>query len=209
MFVYFSFDKDENVRLEEEIKLHHLEQLMTRFHHHKPDDIILQAGTGFFPAKTLPRTPGRMNLDEFKQTVSDVLTTQEYDDYLEKLFMKVFVLFCKVCNLISLSYRNLKIVVKLIQEHFGPLFESHNVLPIHSFLAGFLEETFWLKDWWAGSWAASFSSFSFFNWFTSHSHKLLLRSRPFHKHAVLWPGPSDVLDNKHCSLTTLSFFNLC
>ena len=147
MFVYFSFDKDENVRLEEEIKLHHLEQLMTRFHHHKPDDIILQAGTGFFPAKTLPRTPGRMNLDEFKQTVSDVLTTQEYDDYLEKLFMKVCSLFCKVCNLIRFSYRNLKIVVKLIQKHFGPIFESHIVLPIHSLLAGFLEENFWLKDW--------------------------------------------------------------
>ena len=188
---------------------------MTRFHHHKPDDIILQAGTGFFPAKTLPRTPGRMNLDEFKQTVSDVLTTQEYDDYLEKLFMKVCSLFCKVCNLIRFSYRNLKIVVKLIQEHFGPILESHIVLPIHLFLAGFFEERFRLIDWWsgwAGGWVAllticvkiSFFSFSF----TSYAHTLLLGSIPFHKHAVLWPWPSDVLDKKHCSLTTLSFFNL-
>lgn len=77
------------MRLEEEIKLHHLEQLMYRFHSHKPPAILLQAGTGFFPAKTQPRTPGRMNLKEFKQTVSDVLMTDEYDDYLEKLFMKV------------------------------------------------------------------------------------------------------------------------
>lgn len=91
--IYFSFDKDENVRLEEEIKLHHLEQLMYRFHKHKPDDILIQPGTGFFPAKTQARTPGRMNLKEFKQTVSDVLATDEYDDYLEKLFMKVSVSF--------------------------------------------------------------------------------------------------------------------
>lgn len=62
---------------------------MNRFSKHKPEDILIQAGTGFFPAKTQARTPGRMNLREFKQTVSEVLATDEYDDYLEKLFMKV------------------------------------------------------------------------------------------------------------------------
>ena len=85
----FSFDKEENVRLEEEIKLHHLEQLMHRFQIHRPDDILIQPGTGFFPPKTQPRTPGRMNLAEFKETVSEVLMTDEYDEYLEKLFLKV------------------------------------------------------------------------------------------------------------------------
>ena len=84
-----SFDKEENVRLEEEIKLHHLEQLMHRFQIHRPDDILIQPGTGFFPPKTQPRTPGRMNLAEFKETVSEVLMTDEYDEYLEKLFLKV------------------------------------------------------------------------------------------------------------------------
>ena len=88
-FYISSFDKEQNVRLEEDIKLHHLEQLMLRFRKHKPDDILIQAGTGFFPAKTQPRTPGRMNLEEFKETVADVLQTDEYDDYLEKLFIKV------------------------------------------------------------------------------------------------------------------------
>ncbi|KAL4240997.1 hypothetical protein ACF0H5_001776 [Mactra antiquata] len=106
-----SFDKDENVRLEEEIKLHHLEQLMQRFSRHKPDDILIQAGTGFFPAKTQARTPGRMNLKEFKQTVSDVLMTEEYDDYLEKLFQKLdssasgYVDWNEFCTYLLLLYR--------------------------------------------------------------------------------------------------------
>ncbi|XP_060573290.1 WD repeat-containing protein on Y chromosome-like isoform X4 [Ruditapes philippinarum] len=106
-----SFDKDENVRLEEEIKLHHLEQLMNRFSKHKPDDILIQAGTGFFPAKTQARIPGRMNLKEFKQTVSEVLATDEYDDYLEKLFMKLdssvsgYVDWNEFCTYLLLLYR--------------------------------------------------------------------------------------------------------
>ncbi|XP_052262965.1 WD repeat-containing protein on Y chromosome-like isoform X3 [Dreissena polymorpha] len=106
-----SFDKEENLRLEEEIKLHHLEKLMNRFHKHKPEAILLQAGTGFFPAKTLPRTPGCMNLAEFKQTISDVLVTDEYDDYLEKLFMKLdssgsgYVDWNEFCTYLLLLYR--------------------------------------------------------------------------------------------------------
>lgn len=80
---------------------------MVKFHQHKPEDILLQAGTGFFPAKTQPRTPGRMNLTEFKQTVSDVLMTEEYDDYLEKLFMKVRWFF--VCIFI---HRGINLVVR-------------------------------------------------------------------------------------------------
>ncbi|XP_052783274.1 WD repeat-containing protein on Y chromosome-like isoform X3 [Mya arenaria] len=106
-----SFDKEGNVRLEEEMKLHHLEQLMYRFMKHKPEDILLQAGTGFFPAKTQARTPGQMNLKEFKQTVSDVLMTDEYDDYLEKLFMKLdssgigYVDWNEFCTYLLLLYR--------------------------------------------------------------------------------------------------------
>ena len=35
--------------------------------------------------------------------------------------------------------------------------------------------------------------------FTSYSHTVFLRSRPFH--LALWPWPSDDLDIQHCSLT--------
>ncbi|KAK3593630.1 hypothetical protein CHS0354_025521 [Potamilus streckersoni] len=84
-----SFDKDKNLRLEEEIKLHHLEQLMNKFTSYKPDDILIHEGTGFLPPKTQPRPPGQMNLEEFKETVSDVLGTDEYNEYLDKLFQKL------------------------------------------------------------------------------------------------------------------------
>lgn len=62
---------------------------MHEFHIHKPEDIIIQEGSAYFPPKTEKRTPGAMNLDEFKETVSKVLKTDEYDEYLEKLFTKV------------------------------------------------------------------------------------------------------------------------
>ena len=46
-------------------------------------------GSGYFPAKVKKRTAGQMNLEEFKEAVFRVLATDEYDEYLEKLFMKV------------------------------------------------------------------------------------------------------------------------
>lgn len=88
IFCSFS-DKDKTQRLEEQIKLHHLHQLMKAFQEHKPDDIIKQAGSAYFPAKVEKRTPGAMNLEEFKATVAQVLKTNEYEEYLEKLFTKV------------------------------------------------------------------------------------------------------------------------
>lgn len=62
---------------------------MKAFQEHKPDDIIKQAGSAYFPAKVEKRTPGAMNLEEFKATVAQVLKTNEYEEYLEKLFTKV------------------------------------------------------------------------------------------------------------------------
>jgi hypothetical protein len=66
---------------------------MKAFQDHKPDDIVKQAGSAYFPAKVEKRTPGAMNLEEFKATVAQVLRTQEYEEYLEKLFTKVGQLF--------------------------------------------------------------------------------------------------------------------
>jgi len=88
--LYFSFsDKDKNARLEERMKLQHLEQLMQAFQNFEPPDIVIQEATKFFPAKVQKRTPGAMNITEFKATVNKVIGTNEYDEYLEKLFQKV------------------------------------------------------------------------------------------------------------------------
>ena len=83
-----SFDKENNVRLEEQIKLQHLQQLQNEFDRHKPQDIRVQQGN-CRPDKIEKRTPGCMNLQEFQDTVAKVLGTYEYTEYLEKLFTKV------------------------------------------------------------------------------------------------------------------------
>ncbi|GFO38221.1 WD repeat-containing protein on y chromosome-like isoform x1 [Plakobranchus ocellatus] len=107
-----SFDEaNKNVRLEEHIKLHHLEQLMQEFSQHSPPDILIQEGSGYFPAKVKKRTAGQMNLEEFKDAVFRVLGTDEYEEYLEKLFMKLdtscdgYVDWNEFCTYLLLLYR--------------------------------------------------------------------------------------------------------
>ena len=86
----FSFsDKEKNSRLEEHMKLQHLEALMGEFLNFSPPDIVLQEATSYFPAKVQKRTPGAMNMVEFKTAVNKVIGTEEYNEYLEKLFQKV------------------------------------------------------------------------------------------------------------------------
>ncbi|CAL1530117.1 unnamed protein product [Lymnaea stagnalis] len=109
---WMEFDRvAQNARLEEHMKLHHLEQLMDAFTHHKPKDILLQEGSGYFPPKVLKRTPGCMNLEEFKDTIFRTLGTDEYDDYLEKLFMKLdtssdgYVDWNEFCSYLLLTFR--------------------------------------------------------------------------------------------------------
>lgn len=77
------------MRLEEHMKLAHLQQLMKEFSQHRPEDIVVQQGSGYFPPKLMKRTPGCMNLVEFQTTIAKVLGTSEYSEYLEKLFVKV------------------------------------------------------------------------------------------------------------------------
>ncbi|XP_048762594.2 WD repeat-containing protein on Y chromosome-like isoform X3 [Ostrea edulis] len=104
-------DKDKTQRLEEQIKLHHLHLLMKAFQEHRPEDIVKQAGSAYFPAKVEKRTPGAMNLEEFKATVAQVLRTQEYEEYLEKLFTKLdtsldgYVDWNEFCTYMLLLYR--------------------------------------------------------------------------------------------------------
>ncbi|XP_059147520.1 WD repeat-containing protein on Y chromosome-like [Physella acuta] len=109
---WFHFERaSKNVRLEEHIKLHHLEKLMEAFARHKPEDILVQEGTGYFPPKVQRRTPGCMNLPEFKDTIFRILKTDEYDEYLDKLFMKLdtscdgYVDWDEFCTYLLLLYR--------------------------------------------------------------------------------------------------------
>ncbi|XP_052069658.1 WD repeat-containing protein on Y chromosome-like isoform X4 [Mytilus californianus] len=104
-------DKDKNARLEEQMKLHHLQQLMKEFVNHKPEGVVIQEASTYFPPKVKERAPGMMNLEEFKTTVSRVLKTNEYDEYLEKLFLKLdstcdgYVDWNEFCTYLLLLYR--------------------------------------------------------------------------------------------------------
>lgn len=104
-------DKDKNARLEEQMKLHHLQQLMKAFVNHRPDGVIIQEASSYFPSKVKEREPGLMNLEEFKTTVSRVLKSDEYDEYLEKLFLKLdsscdgYVDWNEFCTYLLLLYR--------------------------------------------------------------------------------------------------------
>ncbi|BFZ18007.1 hypothetical protein BsWGS_21047 [Bradybaena similaris] len=100
-----------NQRLEDHIKLHHLQQIMQEFFQHTQDDLLVPQEPGFFSGKLRRRIPGSMNLEEFKDTIYRVLGTDEYDDYLEKLFIKLdtmsdgFVDWNEFCTHLLLLYR--------------------------------------------------------------------------------------------------------
>ena len=86
----FSFDKENNpaVRLEEQLKLRHLRQLQNEFELHDPPDIRIELG-GCRPDRVEKRTPGCMNVKEFQDALAKVLGTNDYAEYLQKLFTKV------------------------------------------------------------------------------------------------------------------------
>ncbi|XP_050390150.1 WD repeat-containing protein on Y chromosome [Patella vulgata] len=106
-----NFQREKHVRLEEEIKLKHLEQLMEEFDVHDPEDIWVPAESGYFPPKLVKRIPGCMNVTEFQETIAKVLGTNEYDDYLGKLFTKLdtscdgYVDWNEFCTYMLLLYR--------------------------------------------------------------------------------------------------------
>lgn len=109
-----NFDKNlhNNLRLEEKIKLHHLEQLMHHFHNHAPSDIIIRKDCGYFTSSLVEkREPGCMNKQEFKETLAKVLDTEEYNDYIHKLFTKLdtscdgYVDWNEFCTYLLLLYR--------------------------------------------------------------------------------------------------------
>ncbi|XP_064614731.1 WD repeat-containing protein on Y chromosome-like [Liolophura sinensis] len=112
-FTVDGFDKGgDRIRLEERIKLRHLRQLMHQFMIHKPhiDPAILTDRLQLHRLKE--RQPaGCMNLKEFKLTISQVMKTNDYEEYVEKLFTKLdtscdgYVDWNEFCTYMLLLYR--------------------------------------------------------------------------------------------------------
>lgn len=103
------------------MKLHHLQALMKEFLSFKPDGVIVQEASSYFPSKIKEREPGMMNLQEFKSTVSKVLKTNEYDEYLEKLFLKVL-------NRLTTSYTTLNGSILFKTNHINVEYKTLAIL---------------------------------------------------------------------------------
>src|SRR6218665_201364 len=90
----FSFNRD-GVRIEDELELHHLEQLMYWFQVHQPPPLNLytiRSSEFSIPVpvrKDQLRKPGLLDLEEFKDTLTKVIGTQVDENQLDSLFTKV------------------------------------------------------------------------------------------------------------------------
>ncbi|XP_076809582.1 cilia- and flagella-associated protein 337-like isoform X1 [Clavelina lepadiformis] len=84
---------DSSIRLEEHIKLHHLQKLLHIFKSHQPPVKNVRPGKekGQSQEETQDpkQAPGMMNLQEFKDTISEMLGTARYNDKMEMLFHKM------------------------------------------------------------------------------------------------------------------------
>ncbi|GAB1602852.1 WD repeat-containing protein on Y chromosome-like [Argonauta hians] len=85
---------------------------MQHFQSHKPDDIVLHKDCGYFTSSQMEkRKPGCMNQEEFNGAITKVLGTDEYQDYIEKLFTKLdtscdgYVDWNEFCTYLLLLYR--------------------------------------------------------------------------------------------------------
>jgi hypothetical protein len=87
----FSFQREDGVRVEERLQLPHLEQLMHWFETHDPEDTELDSSTprDADGKKKQQREPGLLTKEEFKDTLTKVLGTHDYDDQLDNLFTRV------------------------------------------------------------------------------------------------------------------------
>lgn len=79
----------QHLRLEEHIELDHLYQLMETFDNHRPPTVAVEGESKYAPTRYERREPGSLNPQEFKETISGVLETRQYDEQLDKLFTKL------------------------------------------------------------------------------------------------------------------------
>ena len=85
-----SFLRIDGVRVEEQLQLHHLQQLMHWFQSHQPPIEEHPADEFVHPShRHQYRKPGLLTLQEFKDTLAIVLNTRSFDNQLDNLFAKV------------------------------------------------------------------------------------------------------------------------
>ena len=90
----YSFARvDDNVRIEEQINLKHLQQLKVLFQEHKIEDSASDDGDGVewwrAGEDQHEREAGELTRQEFKDALSQVLGTHAFDHQLDVLFSKV------------------------------------------------------------------------------------------------------------------------
>ncbi|XP_022084992.1 WD repeat-containing protein on Y chromosome-like [Acanthaster planci] len=83
-----SIEKDDTVRFEDQIKLHHLKALMEKFAHHKPTDDMPPDGF-VTPGRIIKRESGNVTVKEFKEMIHSLFKTTAWDVQMENLFAKV------------------------------------------------------------------------------------------------------------------------
>ena len=80
---------DDNVRIEEQINLRHLQQLKVLFQEHQVSETPTESITDWWKGDEHEREAGELTRQEFKDALSQVLGTHAYDHQLDVLFSKV------------------------------------------------------------------------------------------------------------------------
>ena len=92
----------ESLRLEETLEIQHLEELMYRFKTHIPDAVALKkwlARRGSINPMPRDRGMGKMTLDEFHNTLADMVGIDKWDSNQQAAFDKQMqILFRKVTS---------------------------------------------------------------------------------------------------------------
>ncbi|XP_071797033.1 cilia- and flagella-associated protein 337-like isoform X1 [Asterias amurensis] len=81
-------EKDDTLRFEDKIKLHHLKELMRRFARHEPTDDMPPDGF-VTPGRIIKRESGNVTVKEFKEMIQSLFKTTAWDNQMENLFAKV------------------------------------------------------------------------------------------------------------------------
>ncbi|RXM33828.1 WD repeat-containing protein 49 [Acipenser ruthenus] len=108
------FDQEQNVRLEEELRLDHLCWLKEAFANHMPlegGEEGQDVGLARFHRKEPKRQPGSMTLREFQEALTDMLGSEKWTSQMELLFNKVdtscdgYVDWDEFCTYMLLQYK--------------------------------------------------------------------------------------------------------